>query len=123
MRLIRQGAAMKNSIKAAVTFNLLLLSSSAVCAAVRVCQPIVSSDIAIASSELAAKKKALDQWREEALKAGPGYDVWRLAAQKSLKCFKKDDGNFECVAFGAPCLIQQNPKQNPVGKSGKGVDL
>ncbi len=114
---------MKNSISAAVTFNLFLLSPSVAWAAVRVCQPVVSSEIAIAPDELSAKKKALDQWREKALKAGPGYDVWRLAAQKSLKCFKKDDGTHECVAFGAPCLIQQNPSQKPVGKGGKGLDL
>ena len=97
--------------------------ASAAPAAVRVCQPVVSSDIAIAADELGAKKKALDQWREKALKAGPGYDVWRLAAEKSLKCFKNDDGTYECVAFGAPCLIQQNPNQKPVGKDRKGLDL
>ena len=114
---------MKSTSKIAVAFGLALLFPSAATAAVRVCQPIVSSDIAIAADELAAKKKALDQWRERALKAGPGYDVWRLAAQKSLKCLKKDDGTHECVAFGAPCLIQQNPNQKPVGKGGKGLDL
>ena len=92
-------------------------------AAVRVCQAIVSSEIAVAPDELSAKKKALEQWQAKALKAGPGYNVWRLAAQKSLKCFKKAGGTFECVAFGAPCLIQQNPNQKPVGKGGKGVDL
>ncbi len=114
---------MKLALGIAVAVAPALVSPHVATAAVRVCQPIVSSDIAIAPDELGAKKKALDQWREKALKAGPGYDIWRLAAQKSLKCFKKGDGTYECVAFGAPCLIQQNPNQKPVGKGGKGVDL
>jgi hypothetical protein len=114
---------MKYSIRAAVTYSLLLISPSSAWAAIRVCQPIVSSNIAVAPDELGAKKKALDQWREKALKSGPGYDVWRLAAEKSLKCFKKADGTHECVAFGAPCLIQQNPKQKPAGKDGKGIEM
>ncbi len=114
---------MKSIAKIAVAFGFTLLVPSAAMAAVRICQPVVSSDIAVAPDELAAKKIALDQWREKALKAGPGYDLWRLAAQKSLKCFKKGDATYECVAFGAPCLVQQNPKQKPAGKDGKGVDL
>ena len=113
----------KNALQSAIVSGVAFLVPSGAMAAVRVCQPIVSSDIAVATDELSAKKKALEQWQAKALKAGPGYDVWRLAAQKSLKCFKKDDATFECVAFGAPCLIQQNPNRKPVGKGGKGVDL
>lgn len=113
----------KNALQSAIVSGVAFLVPSGAMAAVRVCQPIVSSDIAVATDELSAKKKALEQWQAKALKAGQGYDVWRLAAQKSLKCFKKDDATFECVAFGAPCLIQQNPNRKPVGKGGKGVDL
>lgn len=91
-------------------------------AAVRVCQPIVSSEVTIAADELTAKKQAIDQWHGKAAKAGEGY-VWRLAASKSLKCFKREDGQHECVAFGAPCIIQQNPNQKPVGEDRKGQDL
>ncbi len=114
---------MNTTLAVAVFAGLTIFQTGLSHAAVRVCQLVVSSEIAIAPDELGAKKKALDQWREKALKAGPGYDVWRLAAQKSLKCFKKDDGTHECVAFGAPCLIRQNPNQKPLGKGGKGLDL
>ena len=91
-------------------------------AAVRSCGPIVSSDIAIASSELNAKKMALKQWRLAALKRGPGYDSWRLAASKSLKCFASGRG-FECVAFGAPCIIDQTPKSPAATPSNKGQGI
>ena len=113
----------KNALQIAIVSGAAFFHTFGAMAAVRVCRPIVSSDIAVATDEPSAKKKALEQWQTKALKSGPGYDVWRLAAQKSLKCFKKDDGAFECVAFGAPCLIQQNPNRKPVGKGGKGVDL
>lgn len=86
-------------------------------AAVRKCGPIVSSEIVTAATELEAKKKALDQWRAKALKLGPYFDSWRLAAEKSLKCFPKQ-AQFECVAFGSPCLIDQTPK-TPLTKPGK----
>ncbi len=114
---------MKNVLQIAIVSGVAFFYTSGAMAAIRVCRPIVSSDIAVATDELSAKKKALEQWQAKALKAGPGFNVWRLAAQKSLKCFKKEDATFECVAFGAPCLIQQNPNQKPAGKGGKGVDL
>lgn len=78
-------------------------------AAVRKCAAVVSSEIATASTELDAKKKALDQWRVKALKLGQGFDSWRLAVDKSLKCFSKGAA-FECVAFGAPCIVDQTPR-------------
>jgi hypothetical protein len=91
-------------------------------AAVRVCQKVVSSDVVSAPTELAAKKLAMAQWRAKAVKAGANFGIWRLAAQKSQKCFPKGAG-FECVAFGAPCIIQHNPNQRPSGPDGKGVPL
>ncbi|NOT69843.1 MAG: hypothetical protein HOP09_00780 [Hyphomicrobium sp.] len=101
----------------------ILALTPAMCrAAVRSCGPVVSSEIATAATELDAKKKALDQWRVEALKRGPGFDSWRLAADKSLKCFPKEQG-FECVAFGAPCIVDQTPKSpaTPPGAKGQGI--
>ena len=91
-------------------------------AAIRECGSIVSSDVVAAPTELAAKKGALDQWRAEAEKLGPEFNSWVVAAEKSLKCFPKGAG-FECVAFAAPCVIQQNPKQKPAGKDRKGLPL
>ena len=91
-------------------------------AAVRICHGNVSSEIVTAPTELEAKKKAISEWQAKAAKFGAGLDVWRLAAEKALKCFPKD-GVFECVAFGHPCIIEQNPNRRPVGKDGKGAPL
>lgn len=96
--------------------------SATVLAAIRVCHDVVASDIASDLDELTAKKKALDQWRAKAAAFGEGFDAWRVAANKALQCFQKD-GHFECVALGAPCLIQQNPNQRPAGKDRKGEPL
>ena len=90
--------------------------------AVRVCHKMVSSDVVSAPTELEAKKLAMAQWQDKATAAGANFDVWRLAAQKALKCFPKGAG-FACVALGAPCIIQQNPNQRPVGTNRKGAPL
>lgn len=82
----------------------------------------MSSEIAIAESELEAKKKAIKQWQVEAAKRGPGFDSWRLAHQKSLKCFPKG-AEFECIAFGAPCIVDQTPKSPPVRPGSKDVGI
>lgn len=91
-------------------------------AAVRICHASVSSEIVTAPTELEAKKKAISEWQAKAARFGAGLDAWRLAAEKALKCFPKD-GVFECVAFGHPCIIEQNPNRRPVGKDGKGAPL
>ena len=96
--------------------SILALSPSGATAAVRQCWPIVSSEIASAPTERDAKKMALEQWRAKAQALGPGLDSWRLAHDKSLKCFPKDPQSFECIAFGAPCVIDQTPKSRPPGK-------
>lgn len=91
-------------------------------AAVRICGPAITSDIATAETERDAKKKAMDQWRAEALKRGEGFDSWRLAAGKTLKCFQAKSG-FECVAHGSPCIIDQTPRSPPKlpGDKSKGI--
>jgi hypothetical protein len=91
-------------------------------AAVRQCGDIISSEVVRAPTELEAKKIAIDQWHTRALKLGAGVDSWRLAAEKSLKCFPKDQG-FECVAFGRPCIIDQTPNTpvTPPGGKGQGI--
>lgn len=88
-------------------------------AAVRKCSAAITSDIAAASTENEAKKKALEQWRTAALKRGEGFDSWRLAVNKTLKCFPAASG-FECIAHGAPCIIDQTPRSPPQGK-GTGI--
>ncbi|MEQ1653983.1 MAG: hypothetical protein ABL897_15980 [Hyphomicrobium sp.] len=101
---------------------LLLLSALPSRAAVRQCGAVVSSEIVTAPTERDAKKKALDQWRAAALKRGPGFDSWRLAANKSLKCFAKGAA-YECVAFGAPCVIDQTPRSPPKGPGDQGQGI
>lgn len=101
--------------------SMVMVAGCAANAAVRQCWPIVSSEIATAPSERDAKKKALDQWRAKAKALGPGLDSWRLAHNKSLKCFPSAPGSFapgsfECIAFGAPCVIDQTPKSPPAAK-------
>jgi hypothetical protein len=86
------------------------------------CYPPVSSEVVSAPAEIEAKKLALAQWRAKAIKYGEGLDAWNIARDKSLKCFPKGDA-FECVAFGSPCIIQQNPNQQPVGRDRKGQSL
>jgi hypothetical protein len=100
-----------------------LLWPAAAGAAIRQCGPVVSSEIVSSGDELSAKKQALDQWRAKAVKLGPDFGNWVVAAEKSLKCFKRESNNFECVAFGAPCVIQQNPNQKPAGPDRKGLPL
>ena len=91
-------------------------------AAVRKCADIISSDIATAPSELEAKKKAMDQWHAKVAKLGPGFGAWRISDGRQLKCFPKD-GGFQCVAFAAPCMVDQTPN-TPItqpGDKGKGI--
>jgi len=92
-------------------------------AAVRRCGPQVSSDVKRAATELAAKTLALDQWKDRALQQGPGFDNWRIAADRALKCLPAAAGGIECVATAAPCIIEQNPRRVPSGPQGKGVGI
>ncbi len=91
-------------------------------AAVRQCGPVISSEVVTAPDEQAARKGALDQWRAKAAKIGPDFDNWVMAATKNLKCFPKSGGSFECVAFGAPCVIEQNPNRR-TRRDQKGVGI
>ena len=111
--------------------NLALLSVLAVsapaAAAVRQCGEIVSSAIARAPAEIDAKIKAIDQWHDLALKLGAGYESWRLAADKSLKCVPEGSAfAFACVAVGRPCIISQAPSPGfkpllPKDQKGQGI--
>ena len=91
-------------------------------AAVRQCGPVVSSEVVTSANEQEARKGAVDQWRAKAAKLGPDFDNWILAATKNLKCFPKPGGTFECIAFGAPCVIEQNPNRR-TRRDQKGVGI
>jgi hypothetical protein len=91
--------------------------SFAAAAAVRVCKAPVASGLAREPSEPAAKKRAIEDWTRRAKAAGASNPAWRTAANKLLKCSPNGTTAFECVAYGAPCAIQQNPpRRAPRGK-------
>jgi putative component of membrane protein insertase Oxa1/YidC/SpoIIIJ protein YidD len=77
--------------------------------AVRLCEPVVSSGLVSAPTELEAKKAALDAWKAKALQHGEPYASWRLAGDRLLECLPHKNGGFECLAKGAPCTIEQAP--------------
>ncbi len=91
-------------------------------AAVRMCHAPVSSGIVHAPSQREAKTRALAQWRAGAAKTGDGFDSWRLAAQKSLECFRAQE-SVACIASGQPCIIVQNPKRLPAIKDTRGRSI
>lgn len=92
-------------------------------AAMRRCGPLVASEIVSAPTALDAKARALSQWRAAALKLGRGFDSWRIASDKALKCVsKKDAAGTECVAIGRPCIIEQKLKPRPPA-AGKAVAI
>jgi hypothetical protein len=85
-----------------------------VAAAVRMCAPLVTSDIATAPTESAARRQALQSWTSKAKALGEAFAGWRLAHEKALRCTKAAAGNgFTCVAAGKPCSIAQNPAKPP----------
>lgn len=93
----------------AVTLLASLPLATAAGAAVRSCKAPVAGNLSSAPTETLARKAALENWVAKARQHGAGYASWRLAAQKALKCVKGPTGGFDCIAYGAPCIIQQAP--------------
>lgn len=98
------------------TFVVLVMASAAANAAVRRCQPAVSSGAQEAATELEARKLALGNWLIAAGRYSPAHANWRLAAKKSITCSPIDSGGFRCLAIGAPCVIEQVPGPPPKRK-------
>ena len=80
--------------------------------AVRMCEDIVTSGVFTDAEELAAKKKALDDWKAKVRPLGEGYTNWVTAGDKMLTCRAGKSGGSECFARGRPCTIQQSPDPN-----------
>lgn len=79
-------------------------------AAVKVCRNAQSSGIVTAETELAGKKLALERWSAKARTFGGSFANWGSANHKMVKCVKARSGRgYECIAVGAPCVIQQVP--------------
>lgn len=91
---------------------------SAAEAAVRVCKAPVASGLAREPSEPAAKKRAIQDWTVRAKAAGAASPAWQTAANKLLKCAPGEGGAFECVAYAAPCTVQQVPPKRRVRRKG-----
>lgn len=62
-----------------------------------------------ASTELAAKKQAMDEWKKAAAAAGIENPAWRIAINKTFECEPDDGGQITCTASGDPCTIVQVP--------------
>ena len=96
---------------ARLTFVLVALAALAAAspraiAAVRLCKAGITTDEFKGASELEARKAAVDRWKARALEHGPGYDSFRIAAGKDVKC-RVMAGAHYCAASGSPCLISQ----------------
>ena len=96
---------MRAALAIATTFALIAGIADAR-AAVRVCKPVVVSQIATAATEKEARKAALDGWKAGALQNGAGYDSWRIAVNKRLRCARVGQ-SYQCLAAASPCLIEQ----------------
>ena len=92
--------------------------SSRADAAVRSCRAAVASEITQADTELIGKRKALISWTTRAAKLGPGYTSWQMADKKVLGCKKsKAPGSgYQCIAYAAPCTVNQVPGAPVPGK-------
>lgn len=90
-------------------------------AAVRSCEPHVSSGLVTGTSEDTARAAALAVWKSKALAHGKEYGSWRLAAEKTLACLPRSDGSFECLARAAPCTIEQAPDRRELRKNRIGI--
>ncbi len=77
--------------------------------AVRVCKAPVSSTVVIENTEMAGKRRALDEWKAKASYYGAGYTSWRLATNKGLVCTAVMGQGHACIARGSPCIIKQVP--------------
>ena len=93
--------------------------------AVRLCKAQIAGQPREATSELQAKKLALESWIAEARKLGANYVSWQLAINKRLTCQPSALKTFRCQAIGQPCTISQvpPPKGPPMKPKGKGIDI
>lgn len=112
LRLAREGTAVLAAF---------VMAAGEASAAVRLCEAPVSSGIVTGTSEDTAKASALAIWKSKALKHGEGYDSWRLATEKTLKCLPRGDRMFECIASAAPCIIEQAPDRRHLREKRMGI--
>ena len=100
-----------------------MLPGAPALAAVRSCKPPVASNLSTAPTEPLARKAALESWIAKAKVHGDRYAGWRIAAQKTLKCVKGTAGGFDCIAYGAPCTIEQAPNRQRKAPADKPITI
>lgn len=81
-------------------------------AAVRFCADRVEAAADDTTSEVAARRLALERWRQGARALGESFTRWELANNRSVVC-ARIPGGFRCRAGAAPCSISQNPGRLP----------
>lgn len=89
-----------------------LLTGSALApaaAAVRVCLEPVAGEAREASTDLEARRLALESWTSKALAAGARAPIWRTAVDQHLRCLIGANGLNRCQAIARPCTIEQVP--------------
>ena len=90
-------------------------------AAVRVCQPPVSSGFILGPTEEEARQKTMRAWRDQALSFGEPYSSWRIASNKLFQCLPHEGGAVACIASGEPCIIDQAPSRRQLRE--KRIDM
>ena len=78
-------------------------------ASVGVCEQVLASQIFEDSNELAAKKRAIEDWGARAKQLGEQYTRWGIAWNRQLGCSPTESGVFRCQAIGHPCAIMHVP--------------
>ena len=96
-------------VAAAMVAGASLTSAAPARAAVSVCADVLTGKLAVARTELEAKRAALASWREGARLVGEGYTRWEIAWKRRIDCRKLSDGRFQCQAIAQPCTIAQVP--------------
>lgn len=110
------------TVKTALFAAGILLAAVPAQAAVKVCRGPQSSGIVVASTEIEAKRKAIEAWTLKVRIGGdPRFSGWPIAVRKVLRCSPPKDGRVACIAIGTPCVVQQAPpKKNDKLKPGRG---
>jgi len=67
-----------------------------------ICERSNSGEAAEDSSELAAKKRALENWIAHATRRGQQFIAWN----RRLECSRSDAALYRCTARAHPCMIR-----------------
>ncbi len=94
--------------RSTVTILVVVLCASGAEAAVRVCNPEVTSGPRTEEDEGAARKAAFEAWTKAAAAYGPQFTRWQIAERRAIVC-QPSANRVQCEARGMPCTIRQAP--------------